>query len=101
MIFGISGFISLIKSLSGAGISALAIASAAPSSNNNPISVEQAFTSRPMMVRLTTRNMMVPRRMVVVDVMIFEGTVGLRMSRECETEVKRIYEDMARNLSRS
>lgn len=68
MILGISCFLPSINSDPGAGISARAIASAAPSSKRRPIRVLQAWTRKPMIIRLITRKMAVPRRMVVEDV---------------------------------
>lgn len=55
-----------MRSEPGAGISELWIASLAPSSKRREIRVLKALTRKPIMRKLMTRKMMVPRRIVVI-----------------------------------
>lgn len=60
----------------GAGISARRMASAEASSKRSDMRVLQAFTSRPMIIRLMTMKMMWPRRMLGRSEALLKGTEG-------------------------
>lgn len=64
MIFGINCVLFSIKSDPGAGISARDIASVEPSSKRREMRVLKALTRKPRIMRLMTRNIIVPRRIV-------------------------------------
>ena len=74
MIFGINCVRLPINSEPGAGISARAIASAAPSSKSREMSVLKALRRKPTMIRLMTTKMTVPR-LIVASVYGDGGTV--------------------------
>ena len=65
MILGINCVRSSITSDPGAGISALAIASAAPSSNSREMRVLKALRRKPITIRFMTRKITVPRLIVL------------------------------------
>jgi len=66
MILGINCVRFGIRSEPGAGISERRMASAEPSSKRSEIKVLKALTRNPMIIKLITRNMIVPRRIFEV-----------------------------------